>query len=43
MRRVGLSLALFASMATAAVAPARLALLAEQQQVPLAEIGGAHV
>lgn len=38
MRRVGLSLALFTSMATAAVAPDGLALLAEQQQIPLAEL-----
>ncbi|HHQ4599867.1 lytic murein transglycosylase B [Aeromonas veronii] len=41
MRRVGLLLSLATTMATAAVAPDRLALLAEQQQVPLAELQAA--
>lgn len=41
MRRVGLLLSLATTMATAAVAPDRLALLADQQQVPLAELQAA--
>ncbi len=41
MKRAGLLLSLATTMATAAVAPDRLALLAEQQQVPLAELQAA--